>query len=109
MWTEPGLRRKLEPASAGVGTAIQVWARVMVEGLLRALFQHNEMSATSPDQFPHIQNCRPHGYQEYPLGFVGIVLPWLSFLVSGFTQGDYLKTYEVICTFDLCLSLSESG
>lgn len=82
----------------------------MVEGLLRALFQHREMSATSPDHSFPISRIVDHMCaQEYPLGFVGIVLPWLTFLVSGVTRVNYLKTYEVICTFDLCLSLSESG
>lgn len=61
------------------------------------------MSATSGYSFPISRVIDHTCTQEYALGFVGIVFPWLGFLISGITHADYLKAYEVICTFDLCL------
>lgn len=39
---------------------------------------------------------------------MGIIFTWLGFLISGITHVDYLKTYEVTCTFDLCLPESST-
>lgn len=60
---------------------------------------------TTASPYPELQTIHAPGSIHWHLW---VFFPCLGFLISGITHVEYLKTCEVICTFDLCIPESST-